>query len=41
MHLMSRGLVGQRVQALARAATVYELVEPILCIHANGEVDRL
>ena len=41
MHLMSCGLVGQRVQALARAATVYELVEPILRIDANGEVDRL
>jgi hypothetical protein len=41
MHLMSCGLVGQRVQALARAATVYELVEPILRIDAHGKVDRL
>ena len=38
MHLMSRGLVEQRVQALAREATVYELVTPVLQIDANGYV---
>ena len=41
MHLMSRGLVVQRLQALARGATVYELVEPILRIEADGKVGRL
>jgi hypothetical protein len=34
-------IVGQRAQALARTSTVYELVEPILRINADGSVRRL
>jgi hypothetical protein len=41
MHLMSCGLVRQRAQALARGANIYELMEPILCVDANGNIDRL
>jgi hypothetical protein len=41
MHLMSCALAGKRAQALARTATVYELVEPVLRIAANGTVVRL
>jgi hypothetical protein len=41
MHLMSRGLVGQRIQALANPGTLYELVGPILRIDADGNVSRL
>lgn len=41
MHLMSSGLVGQRALALIRTATVYELVEPILLVSADGSVRRL
>jgi hypothetical protein len=40
MHLMSGGLVGQRAQALVHTASVYELVEPILRISADGTVRR-
>jgi hypothetical protein len=41
MHLMSPELAGQRVHALAREATVYELIGPVLRIEANGVVSRL
>ncbi|TIR49111.1 MAG: hypothetical protein E5X53_26125 [Mesorhizobium sp.] len=41
IHLMSCALAGLRVKALARDATVYELVEPILWIDADGAVSHL
>lgn len=41
MYLMSRSLAGQRVQTLAKGATVYELVKPILRIESGGVVTRL
>ena len=41
VHLMSDVLVGQRTQALAHTATVYELIGPILRISADGSVSRL
>jgi hypothetical protein len=41
MHLISGNLVGQRIKALTRGATVYELVEPILCVDASGTVSDL
>jgi hypothetical protein len=41
MHLMSLSLVVGRFRALGREATVYELVEPILSIDANGKIGRL
>lgn len=40
MHLMSGGLAGQRTRALDRTATIFELVEPILCISSDGTVRR-
>jgi hypothetical protein len=41
MHLMSCGLAEQRAEALVRTAVVYELVEPILRISADGTVRRM
>jgi hypothetical protein len=41
MYLMSPELSNRRAQALARTATVYDLVQPILCISADGTVCRL
>jgi hypothetical protein len=40
MHLMSVALAQAKIKALARDATVYELVEPVLRIAADGRVEH-
>lgn len=41
MHLMSYELSQEKVRALARGATVYELVEPVLNITSDGHVKHV
>lgn len=41
MHLMSFELSQERIRALARDATDYELVEPVLQIASNGYVEHV
>ena len=41
MHLMSYDLSQQKLNAFARGATHYDLVEPVIKVAADGQVERI
>ncbi|MGB6920188.1 MAG: hypothetical protein WBD92_03385 [Methylovirgula sp.] len=41
MHLMSYGLSQEKLKVLARGATCYDLIEPVIRVTGDGQAEQV